>query len=196
MPEAEEKDKILWQRFKEGDPAALDKIYMKQFQSMYNYGLKIHSDSELVKDCIQELFGEIWAKKENLGEAASIKFYLLKSIKRKIIKNVNKLNPVSSIADLNDQYNFVAQYSIEDEIINSDISNEQAQNLKSALEELSDRQREIIYLRFNQNLKFNEISEIMSIKNQSARNLLFEGVAKLKTILVSIVPICLAFLKI
>lgn len=185
MIEEEAKDKILWLRFKEGDPSALDKIYLAQFQSMYNYGLKIHNDAELVKDSIQELFGEIWSKRENLGEAASIKFYLLKSIKRKIIKKLNKLNPVSSLTDLTEQYNFSVQYSIEHHIIQQDTSQEKTQNLANALEELSDRQREIIYLRFNQNLKFDEISEIMSIKNQSARNLLFEGVAKLKIILVS-----------
>lgn len=39
------------------------------------------------------------------------------------------------------------------------------------------------------------LSETMSIKNQSARNLLFEGAAKLKTILISIPLISLVFLK-
>lgn len=196
MLESQAKDKILWARFKNGDPAALEKIYMEQFQSMYYYGLKIHNETELVKDSIQELFAEIWSKRKNLGETTSIKFYLLKSIKRKIIKRVNKLNPISSISDLDEQYNFVVQYSIEHEIINNDISQEQTQNLKNALNELSDRQREIIYLRFNQGLNFDEISEIMSIKNQSARNLLFEGVAKLKTILVSSLVVCFQFLRV
>lgn len=188
-------DSELWGKFKKGEPKALDKIYLEQFRSMFNYGLKIHKDHDFVKDCIQELFAELWIKRENLGDAGSIKFYLLKSIKRKIIKKVNRLNPVSSMADLDEQYNFKVEYSIEDNIIHDDISEEQSQNLNKALSKLSDRQKEIIYLRFYQGLKFDEISEIMSIKNQSARNLLFEGVSKLKSILLSSVAILIEYLK-
>lgn len=93
-------------------------MHMEQFESMYNYGLKIHNDAELIKDSIQEL----WAKRENIGEAASIKFYQLKSVKKKIIKSVNKLNLVSSISDLDEQYNFSLQYAIEYEIIRNNAS--------------------------------------------------------------------------
>tara|TARA_R110002096_G_scaffold276136_1_gene470152 strand:+ start:104 stop:685 length:582 start_codon:yes stop_codon:yes gene_type:complete len=186
-------DLELWEEFKQGESKALDKIYMEQFSSMYNYGLKIHNDHDFIIDSIQELFAELWAKRENLGEANSIKFYLLKSIKRKIIKKLNRINPTSSLNAINERYNFEVEYSIEHEIILSDTSVEQSEGLIKALNKLSDRQREIIYLRFYLGLKFEQISEIMSIKNQSARNLLFDGVSKLKTILVSSIIIFCIF---
>ncbi|MEQ6120464.1 sigma-70 family RNA polymerase sigma factor [Reichenbachiella sp. MALMAid0571] len=178
-------DLELWEEFKQGESKALDKIYMEQFPSMYSYGLKIHNDHDFIIDSIQELFAELWAKRESLGEASSIKFYLLKSIKRKIIKKLNRLSPTSSLNNINERYNFEVEYSIEHDIILSDTSVEQSQGLIKALNKLSDRQREIIYLRFYLGLKFEQISEIMSIKNQSARNLLFDGVSKLKAILIS-----------
>ncbi len=181
----DESDRDLWSRFKAGKPQALDQIYTDHFSAMYSYGLKIHQDHELVTDAIQELFAELWQRREHLGEAPSIKFYLLKSIKRKIIKKANQLSAMTSIEGLGEQYNFKVEYSIEENIISQDLSRQQSAKLHKALESLSDRQREIIYLRFYQGFSFDEISEIMSVKSQSARNLLFEGVSRLKAILLT-----------
>lgn len=176
-------DNELWDKFRQGDTKALDQVYIKEFQALYNYARKIHSDHDFVIDCIQELFAELWERREHLGEAGSIRFYLLKSIKRKVIKKLNRLNPVTSVNVLSDDYNFKVEYSIEQDIIFKEIASESTDKVRQAIGQLSDRQKEVIYLRFYQNLKFDEISEIMSIKNQSARNLLFEGLSRLKAIL-------------
>lgn len=183
MVNEETQDAVLWDKFRLGDTKALDMVYIREFQALYNYARKIHSDHDFVIDCIQELFAELWERRSHLGEAGSIRFYLLKSIKRKVIKKLNRLNPVTSTNMLTDDYNFKVEYSIEQDIVFKEITKESADKLREAIAQLSDRQKEIIYLRFYQNLKFDEISEIMSIKNQSARNLLFEGLSRLKAIL-------------
>ena len=71
-------EKQLWQLFKNGSEDAYAFIYHKYFHVLYNYGRQFSDSKEGVKDCIQDLFVEIWDRKENLGDTDSIKFYLFK----------------------------------------------------------------------------------------------------------------------
>lgn len=45
---------------------------------------------------------------------------------------------------------------------------------------LSPRQKEAIYLKFVSNLSYEEISKVMQMNYQSARNLVFRGLEKLR----------------
>ena len=48
--------------------------------------------------------------------------------------------------------------------------------------ELSDRQREAIYLRYVSGLSYEELSEVLQLNYQSARNLIHRGIEKLRKI--------------
>jgi RNA polymerase sigma-70 factor (ECF subfamily) len=63
-----------------------------------------------------------------------------------------------------------------------------------ALERLSSRQKEIIYLKYYQNLSYEEVSEIMNINYQVARNLLYQAIKSLKTILAGSLELFFFFL--
>jgi RNA polymerase sigma-70 factor (ECF subfamily) len=52
-----------------------------------------------------------------------------------------------------------------------------------AIDQLSNRQKEIIYLKFYQNLSYEEVSEIMNINYQVARNLLHQAIKAMRKIL-------------
>jgi len=52
-----------------------------------------------------------------------------------------------------------------------------------ALSRLTNRQKEIIYLKYYQNLSYEEVSEIMNINYQVARNLLYQAIKSLKSML-------------
>ena len=56
----------------------------------------------------------------------------------------------------------------------------QKEVLLAALDELSPRQREIIYLRFYQNLSYEEIADIMDLNYQTSRNLLYKAIRSLR----------------
>jgi RNA polymerase sigma factor (sigma-70 family) len=56
--------------------------------------------------------------------------------------------------------------------------------IKAAVADLSRRQQEIVYLRFFQNLSYEEISDVMDINYQVARNLLYQSIKALRQTLV------------
>ena len=66
-------DKEIWNAFKGGSLTAYKLIYEKHIDLLFNYGNKITQHKELVEDCMQDLFVDLWIKKSKLGVVLNIK---------------------------------------------------------------------------------------------------------------------------
>lgn len=179
-------DTILWNDFRNGDEKSFIKIYRSYVQSLYKYGSKFTNDKEFILDCIQEVFVDLFTHRKNLGETNNIKLYLFISLKRKIIRSL-KNNFLKSLPD--DELPFLSMYSSEQGIYDSEDEIAKANELNKALNMLSPRQKEAIYLRFVSELGYEEISQVLNLNYQSVRNLVHRAIEKLRRILV-----CSAFL--
>jgi RNA polymerase sigma factor (sigma-70 family) len=173
-------DKILWEKFKEGDENAFSKIFHTYYSILYNYGMKLSNNEDLTKDCIQELYITLWKNRENLGNADSIRFYLLKSIRRKMIRAM-QFKKKKFEYKLNDNYEFEIVFSIESVIIREEYQKDQQEYFFQLLNSLSKRQKEAIYLKFYQNLSYEEISQVMDVNYQSVRNYIHQAITTLRS---------------
>jgi RNA polymerase sigma factor (sigma-70 family) len=178
-----EKDSKIWNAFRQGNREALDYIFKEHASNLYAYGTRFTKDQELVLDCIQDLFVELWNRRRTLNETNSIKFYLLKSLRRRIAKTVHGAKRLEAITDevqyLEEKMNFsVEQLMVAQE---SDIARKAA--LKRALEGLTKRQRESIYLKFFQGLKNEAIASVMGLSEASAATLVSQAIAALRNAL-------------
>jgi RNA polymerase sigma-70 factor (ECF subfamily) len=63
-----------------------------------------------------------------------------------------------------------------------------------ALNNLTNRQKEIVYLKYYQNLSYEEVSEIMKINYQAARNLLYQTIKTLRSLLAGAIDLFLLML--
>jgi RNA polymerase sigma factor (sigma-70 family) len=172
------KDEELWQSFKLGNEIAFGKIYDQYFNSLYNYGIKISRDKQLVKDCIQELFIELWRYKANLALVNSIKYYLFKSLRRKLVREIQNKGIFSDISA--EEYHFEMVLPYESLIVQKQISEEQSKELLKALNSLSKRQKEAIFLKFYENLSYQEVASIMSITVKSVYKVILSGIDSLR----------------
>src|SRR5215210_4417778 len=93
-------DSEIWIRFKSGDKKALSYIYTRYFEKLYNYGSRITKDFGLTEDSIQDLFVEFWNKREEMSDVKNIRFYLYKSLRRKIIYKLSVINKQKLSDDL------------------------------------------------------------------------------------------------
>ena len=75
-------------------------------------------------------------------------------------------------------------FSYEVELINAQLSAEQKQKVSKVLEKLSQRQKEAIFLRYFDDLEYEEIASIMSINYQSVHNLIHRAIKILRENLV------------
>jgi RNA polymerase sigma factor (sigma-70 family) len=172
-------DITLWESFRKGDKEAFATLFREHYEILFRFGSKFTTDTELLEDCIQELFIELWQAKSR-APVLSVKAYLLKSLKYKLLKTFRQKGKTVPLADNGD---VAFEWSHETLLILQQENAEKKQKVLDALGRLSNRQKEIIYLKYYQNLSYEEVSEIMNINYQVARNLLYQAIKSLKNML-------------
>ena len=178
----------LWEAFSRRDREAFADLFKRFYPHLYKYGIKITTNAALLEDCIQELFIELW-QQQKPASIQSVKAYLIKALKYKLLKALKK---DLAIVSANEEH-FQFELSHELMIISRQENEERLRLLTGALQQLSARQREIIYLKYFQELSYDEVSEIMNVNYQVARNLLYQAVKSLKK-LIQISPALLLML--
>jgi RNA polymerase sigma factor (sigma-70 family) len=155
--------------------------FKNHFDTLYNYGTKVTGNSELVKDCIQELFYRMWKNNIDFSEITYPKSYLIKGLRHQIL-NVLELK-YHQMATIEIEENISFDFSPEDYYIRNQYEENLRIKVLNALNQLSPKQREAIYLRYFENLNYQEIAEIMNINSQSVKNNVQRGLHSLKDLL-------------
>ena len=181
-------DKVLWKAFKQGDENAFTILYQKYVRILYSYGKKLLTDEEAVEDMIQDLFIDLWQSREKLADVESPKFYLFRSLRRRIHKSQLGNHTVNQRWDFVDDRIHPVTLPKEYEIIEAENTQKQKDELNVWLKNLPVRQYEVLMLKFYQDFSYEEIAEILTINEQSVRNLLQRAVLKLRQL-----TICLLF---
>lgn len=162
-------DSELWDLFRAGDEVAYTRLIKKYSKILFNYGFRICQDRDFLKDCVQDVFLELWNRRLNISATQAVKWYLFKAVRLRIFREQSKWNRGESI---DENYEFLVEFNIEAKMITDIESLEQSAKIKQVLNALPPRQREIMYLRFYENLDFDSIGQIMNISRQSVHNLL------------------------
>lgn len=171
------KDDALWVKFLAGEKRAFELIYRKYARILFAYGSKISFDNTIVKDAIQELFIHLWDKKDSLKSVQNVKVYLLKSLRNKLYRTLDKKEKFNNLDCIETK---LSNPSIQESIILEELKKEQLLKLHYHLQQLPTRQREVVHLKYFQNLKNPEIAELLDINYQSVANILHRGLNNLK----------------
>lgn len=183
MKENLSQPELSWlQRLQHDDEDALALLMGKYYTDLYNYASSFTRDEGLVKDCIQDVFISLWQRRQNAMAILSPKYYLLRAVKNKILKSMQRNILLPDALYLEKKYDFSHEFSIERIIIDKQLSDEKTAKLKKILSGLSKRQQEIIFLKYYQHLDHGQIAELMNISTQSVYNLLHETIQKLRMV--------------
>ena len=177
-----EVDIALWTAYRGGSREALDLILEKYTRLLLAYGSRITKDHFLIEDCIQDIFVELWYKREVISETDNIKLYLLKSLRRKIIRALTVKNRIP-VQSLDDDYEDELEFSAEFNLIQDEVFNDRRKQLKEGLAQLSKRQREAVYLKFYEHFDYNEISEAMNLTVKSTYKLIGKAIETLRKVI-------------
>lgn len=181
MPENDaQADQNRLKLLQQSDAQALAALMTKYYTDLYSYGMRFAQDEALVKDCIQEVFISLWQRRDNSTAILSLKYYLLRAVKNKMLKSLHRRANKTDSLDSQESYDFFQEFSVEHLIIEKQLSEEKAAALRKTLSQLSPRQHEVIYLKFYQRLDHGQIAELMQISRQSVYNLLNEALQKLR----------------
>jgi len=169
----------LWSELKKGDNRAFKEIYDLYAASLINYGRKFTSELNVIEDCMHDLFVNIWKNRNNLSQTDSIIKYLCVSLRREIIRKIQNTKTSASEVEL-ENIPFNATISWEETLIEEEENQAQKQKLAKAFEVLSSRQKEAVYLRYFEEMEYDDICTVMDINYQSVRNLISKAIQQMR----------------
>ena len=173
-------DTALWQAFINGDEDAFEYIYNQYAPLLYNYGRHILKNRQLVEDCIHDLFVYLHQHRSALGPTTSIKYYLFRSLRRRIAENMATFGIYSEEPDTAEGYNFEIISSPESQLIEYQSALFQHDELIRAMNLLPKRQREVLYLLYFNEMSYKEVASIMSLEMRTVYNQVHNALQTLK----------------
>ena len=121
----------------------------------------------------------MWKLYGTIQSVENVKAYLLIVLKSHMIRDLtNKRMMFHSTID--EDYSFSVEFSADMRMIEEEHEIYQVRKLEVAMNHLPKRQKELIYLRFYQNLSFEQIAEVMNLGRQSVYNLFQKSLNNLR----------------
>jgi RNA polymerase sigma factor (sigma-70 family) len=173
-------DDNLWLGLRQGDKEMFLALYKKYYHTLLFIGLKEMKDAQLVKDTIQQLFLYLWEKRETIKEADNVKCYLITSFLRKLTADWKKSKQSGMLQVVWNSYTEDSQPNPEEKLIRKDEQSHLFKLLMDRINELPNRQKELIVLKFYEGLSYDEIVQRTGLSHRTVYNKIHEGLKKLK----------------
>lgn len=155
-----------------------EQVYHAHIDALHHYGTKFNANRELVEDCIQDLFADLWEKRDNLDQVQAMRSYLLGALRRKVLRKV--YSDRESLYTSEEMTGFFEIHLLQEAESQQVLSEEGVQHITQAFEKLTEKQKEVIYLRFYNQLSFKEIAEVMSVQTRTVYKLAHRSISLLK----------------
>lgn len=181
-------DLILWKGLREGDKEMLLALYKKYYHSLLFIGLKEIKDAQLVKDTIQQLFLYLWEKRTTIEEAKNVKTYIITSFLRRLTSDWKRSEKSGGLQVVWNNYSEDPQPNPEEKLIRKDQQTHLFKLLMNHINELPNRQRELIVLKFYEGLSYEELVQRTGLSHRTVYNKIHEALKKLKLEMVASQP--------
>ena len=170
----------LWHSFIGGDEEAFTRLYELHAPQMYLYGIRFCDDTAIVEDALHDIFVRIYANRRKLHELKNVKLYLLIAMKNTLLDHVQSKKfrfrlDIASCSYIHDNLQDLEFIMEKDEEYFL-----QKRLIAEIEKQLSPRQKQAVYYRFFEGLRYNEIGTLMEISMQSARNLVHTAIKKIR----------------
>ncbi|MCL2561234.1 MAG: RNA polymerase sigma factor [Rikenellaceae bacterium] len=170
-------DDHIWHAFLTGDKNACSQIYDLYAKRMYLFGLRFTSDKDIIEDAIHDVFVKIYGN-DKLRGVANVRSYLFISLKNTLL-NILKKPATFRLENL-------ILPSVDSDTDLGMLRREQQTGYEIFLSRLdhilSERQRQVIYYRFVEELPLGEIARMLEINLQSVKNILHVSIKKIRQI--------------
>lgn len=176
----ENTDEVLWNSFLDGDNNSLEQIYRRYFDELYNYGNRWLKNRELTEDSIQDLFIKLLGTRKNLSATTSVKYYLFRSFRSIVLDKIRVKSRVQFIDDPGEHL-FMLELSPENKLIDQQEYESVKSKLTSAMDALTPRQREAIFLRYTEGFSYPQVAEMMALTPKATYKLMARAIDALKT---------------
>ena len=150
-----------------GDYSAFDVLLERNQQKLYSYILFVVHDPEVANDVFQETFVKVITKLQDgkYTDSGKFSFWLTRIAHNVMMDNYRHQKTTQIVEptednDLNKlRSNDIMDINRENEYVNTQVMND----VRNLMDALPAPQREVVYMRFYQDLSFKEIAEITGV---------------------------------
>lgn len=170
----------IWNRFiEDGDQTALSHIYTDNYDLLYDYGLRHTPDVKIVEDSIQEVFVSIIKYRKKIGVVKNLEGYLISSFRRQLFLSLNQKKKSSSIDQIPESA-FDYFKSPDNDISEKEDIEFLHNTINDCIKNLTNKQKEIMFLRFERDIPYDEIATILNISVESCYKSIYRTIKTIR----------------
>lgn len=170
----------IWSSYRNGNEASFRKLYDHYYAGLLGYGSRFTLDHQVIEESIQDLFIKLWRNRASIGPTPSVKFYLYKSFRRVLTRKLRYLPETVAFPEQEDKLFFNFEIGQDEVLMKKEQMAELKQQLEVAIATMTDRQREVIYLKYYEDLSYDEISDVLSITPKATYKLVYRALDHLR----------------
>ncbi len=174
-----EHTRTLVAQFCAGDDRAFTQLYDLYVNILFNYGMKLTGDRELLKDSIHDVFLKVYNKRTDKNAINNLGSYLIIALKNRLLDDFRR----RAFGDEEPAESYDYRQSTDDverDYLLREFKEQQVSVVWQLMENLTRRQRQAITLYYLEERKYEEICRIMKMNYHSVRNLMHRSMLKLR----------------
>ncbi|MFD2554795.1 RNA polymerase sigma factor [Sphingobacterium tabacisoli] len=170
---------LLFERIKNGDERSFELLYDLYWEPLYIHALIMLEDEYLAKDVIQELFIQLWNKRQKLDVTQNLKSYLYTSARNAVISKIRQSKRRSQLEkELERNYSDSDLHTLK-QLEEKDLIN----IIDTCIETLPLRMKEVFILSRKEHLTTKEISDRLGTAETTVKKQLSNGLKAIRTAL-------------
>jgi RNA polymerase sigma-70 factor (ECF subfamily) len=156
-------------------PKDFDNLFLKYHRELLNLSYNILRDEDSAKDVVQEVFTNLWKKREIIEFGDQIKHYLFKATSHTSLNFLRKQKKSYRLDDYNEVLNLVSTAGTE-----SPAYREMELRVRQAIDRLPPQCKAIFLLSRHEGLKYQEIAETLGLSIKTIESQMGIALKKLR----------------
>lgn len=170
-------DNQLFERLcRDNDLSACEALFDRYWLKLFSAAKARLHDEDEAKDCVQDVFLNIWSKRETLPIPESVKAYLLISLKNKILNVLRH-----KVTNEKHLQQYLSELDLNSEPADPELElHELEAVLEDEISKMPEQMRRIFMLSRDEGLSGNQIAERLSLSHQTVRNQISNSLKRIR----------------
>jgi len=175
------KGKVDISKIIEGDRETYKRVYLKNFNLLYQLCFEYTQDSSIAEEIVQDTFTKLWEIRKSINSDTNLINFLYTIAKNKCLNYLRDQQTVfraqKSLKYLEMQFNYEALYEVGDNWIQF---NELKEMIDSAIEKMPEEIKKTFILSRFEELKYKEIAEQLGVSVKTVESRISKGLTFLR----------------
>ncbi|MBB6274538.1 RNA polymerase sigma-70 factor (ECF subfamily) [Pedobacter cryoconitis] len=175
---------------KEGNKDAFEQTFRTFYKMLRAYAYTFIKDNEGAEEIIQNVFCRIWERRDQLKTDGSLRSYLYRVVHNESLSYLRH----QKVKNLFQDYYKENTEEASNEVVNKILANELDRHIQRAIAELPQQCRIIFQMSRFEQLKYQQIADILQISIKTVENQMGKALKVLRLKLIEFLPVIIVLL--